>query len=151
MAIPSYTSLENYFFDVSIIFFMFFVSSFAFFSDVSSNLLDFDSCIFLFFLFFADFWADMSDDARAKNGDPSQHFFVFWFAFLVFFDFLFCAFLGMSQLIRSILETCPFSGHTFWQLLGISFWSLDGHFLRPLSVETAFFEFALLLIFLLKT
>ena len=86
-----------------------------------------------------------------KTVTPLSIFIVFWFAFLVFFDFLFCAFLGMSQLIRSILETCPFSGHTFWQLLGISFWSLDGHFLRPLSVEMVFFEFVLLLFFFLKT
>ena len=86
-----------------------------------------------------------------KTVTPLSIFFVFWFAFLVFFDFLFCAFLGMSQLIRSILETCPFSCHTFWQLLGISFWSLDGHFWRPLSVEMVFFEFVLLLFFFLKT
>ena len=93
----------------------------------------------------------MSDDAWAKNDDPSQHFFVFGFAFLVFCDFWFRTFLRMSQLIRLILKTCPFSCYTFWQLLGISFWSLDGYFWRPLSLETAFFEFSLLLFFFLKT
>ena len=80
---PSKTTFLTfpYFFDFS-------ASCFAFFSDVSAILLVFDWCIFLFFLFLADFWADMSDDAWAKNDDPSQHFFCFWIYISCIFWFL---------------------------------------------------------------
>ena len=114
-------------------------------------------CSFLIGVFFCFFYFWPTSERTClmtpelKTMTPLSIFFVFGFTFPVFFDFSFCLFLRMSQLIRSILETCPFSCHTFWQLLGISFWSLDGHFLRPLSVEMAFFEFALLSFFFLKT
>ena len=107
--------------------------------------------LFCFFYFLPTSERTCLMTPELKTMTPLSIFFVFGFAFLVFCDFWFCAFLGMSQLIRSILKTCPFSCYTFWQLLGISFWSLDGYFWRPLSLETAFFEFSLLLFFFLKT
>ena len=151
MAIPSNTSLKNYFFWRFHIFVIFLlpVSHFFRMSHLICSILI--GALFCFFYFLPTSERTCLMMLELKTMTPLNIFFVFGFAFLVFFDFLFCAFLGMSQLIRPILETCPFSCHTFWQLLSIIFWSLDGHFLRPLSVETAFFEFALLLIFLLKT
>ena len=81
---------------------------------------------------------------RAKNDDPSQPKFSFLIFNLDFFLFLLLRFLGMSQLIRSLLNDPLRCGLVFWSLLG-------GYFFRPLSVEIVVFVTWIVFVFFSKT